>query len=255
MNSKMNIKNSVTTLALGAMLALAPAVASATTAYDGSIQSSVVRQLQKSSDFKSVQSSVEDGIVTLSGTVDTYKQKADAEKKARKADHVSGVRNLVQVTTTVPDAELRDKLAKKLAYDRVGYGNLWNLLTVDVNNGVVTVGGDVRTYTDRDSALAEVKNTKGVKDVVDRIKVSNASIYDDELRLRLARAIYRDPVLSRYAMDPQAPIRIVVNNGHVGLYGTVANKMDKQIAGMRANQVFGAFSVENHLVAENEIAK
>src|SRR5438270_13854927 len=105
--------NKVATLALGAMLALAPAVASATTEYDGRIQSDVTRQLQKSSDFKSVQSSVEDGIVTLNGTVDTYKEKLDAEKKARKADHVSGVRNLVQVTTTVPDTELRNKLAKK----------------------------------------------------------------------------------------------------------------------------------------------
>jgi hyperosmotically inducible periplasmic protein len=247
--------NKVATLALGAMLALAPAVASATTAYDGSIQSDVTRQLQKSSDFKSVQSSVEDGIVTLSGTVDTYKQKLDAQKKARKADHVAGVRDLVQVTTTVPDTQLRDKLARKLAYDRVGYGNLWNLLTVDVKDGVVTLAGQVRTDTDRSSAFDEVKNTKGVKDVINNVKIASTSIYDDELRVRLARAIYRDPVLARYAMDPQAPIRIVVNNGHVGLYGMVENTMDKQIAGMRANQVFGAFSVENHLVAANEVAK
>src|SRR6185369_7906327 len=130
---KRNLTNPFATLALGAMLALAPAVASATTAYDGSIQSDVTRQLQKSSDFKSVQSSVDNGVVTLSGTVDSYKEKLNAEKKARKADHVSGVRNLVEVTTTVPDAELHDKIAKKLAYDRVGYGNLWNMLTVDVN--------------------------------------------------------------------------------------------------------------------------
>jgi osmotically-inducible protein OsmY len=247
--------NLVGAAALGAVLALAPAVASATTAYDGSIQSDVVRQLQKSSDFRSVQSSVDDGIVTLTGTVDTYKQKLDAEKKARKADHVSGVRDLVQVSTTVPDAQLRDKLARKLAYDRYGYGNLFNLITIDVNDGVVTLGGNVRDAGARDSAFDIAKTEKGVKGVVNNIKLANASIYDDELRVRIARAIYRDPVLSRYAMDPQYPIRIVVNNGNVGLYGMVDNKMDKQLAFMRANGVFGAFSVENHLVARNEATK
>jgi osmotically-inducible protein OsmY len=49
-------------------------------------------------------------------------------------------------------------------------------------------------------------------------------------------------------MDPSLPIRIIVDKGKIGLYGTVAAQMDKQIAGMRASQVFGAFSVENHLM-------
>jgi hyperosmotically inducible periplasmic protein len=246
---------SVAALGLGAVMMLAPAVASATTAYDGSIQSDVARQLQKKSDFKAVQSSVQDGIVTLSGSVETYKQKLDAEKKARKADHVAGVRDLVQVSTTVPDAELRGQLAKKLAYDRVGYGNLWNLITLDVKDGVVRLAGNVRDPVAASSAFDIAKNMKGVKEVVNNITVAGASPYDDELRVRIARAIYRDSVLSRYAMDPQAPIRIVVDHGRVGLYGVVDNTMDKQIAGMRANGVFGSFAVENHLIAKNEAAK
>ncbi len=59
-------------------------------------------------------------------------------------------------------------------------------------------------------------------------------------------------MLSRYAIDPAYPIRIVVENGHVTLYGTVANQMDKQVAGIRANQVFGAFSVQNDLQVEKK---
>ncbi len=83
----------------------------------------------------------------------------------------------------------------------------------------------------------------GVKDVVDNIKVSPVSGFDDRIRISALRAIYRDPVLGRYASDPAKPIRIVVDNGKLSLYGTVATAMDKQIAGMRANQVFGVFSV------------
>jgi len=56
--------------------------------------------------------------------------------------------------------------------------------------------------------------------------------------------------LSKYAMDPARPIRIIIDNGHVTLYGSVETKMDKEIAGIRANQLPGAFSVENKLVVE-----
>jgi osmotically-inducible protein OsmY len=83
--------------------------------------------------------------------------------------------------------------------------------------------------------------------VIDRVSIAPVSIFDDGLRLRALRAIYRDPALSKYAIDPARPIRIIIANGHVTLYGVVNNSMDKQIAGMRAGQVFGAFSVENKL--------
>ena len=82
---------------------------------------------------------------------------------------------------------------------------------------------------------------------MDNIKVSPVSGFDDRIRISAMRAIYRDPVLGRYASDPALPIRIVVDNGKLSLYGTVATPMDKQIAGMRANQVFGVFSVQNNL--------
>jgi hyperosmotically inducible periplasmic protein len=91
-----------------------------------------------------------------------------------------------------------------------------------------------------------------VKDVVNDIKVAPASFFDDQIRIRAARIIYRDPVLSRYAIDPARPIRIVVDNGKLSLYGTVATEMDKNVAGMRANQVFGAFNVQNNLEVEKK---
>ena len=73
---------------------------------------------------------------------------------------------------------------------------------------------------------------------------------DDRLRIRLYRAIYGYPPLQKYALGVQKPIRIIVNRGTLSLYGTVESAMDKQVAGMRANQVFGAFRVENHLTVD-----
>src|SRR5256884_8987955 len=216
--------------------------------YDGAIQNRVSQQLADKKEFRNLHAATEDGIVTLTGTVDVYQQKLDAAKKVRKTEKVQGVRNLIEVSSNVPDAQLAAQLDRKLYFDRIGYDNRFNFVTVTVKDGVATVSGETRTDVGRDSALALVNNTPGVKDVVNDIKVSPVSIFDDDIRVRATRAIYHDSVLGRYAGDPAAPIRIVVSNGKLSLYGTVENTMDKQIAGMRANQVSGVFSVANNLV-------
>ena len=240
-------------LAVGILSVGLAAQTSAANRYDSSIQTKVTQQLAEKKEFSRVQASVEDGIVTLTGGVDLYQQKLDAAKKVRKSANVQGVRNLIVVDgKDVPDAELTAQLDRKLYYDRMGYDNLFNFITASVQNGVVTVNGEARIDVDRDSALAIVNDTPGVKDVVNNVRVEPTSIFDDRIRFAETRAIYRDPVLSRYAIDPAYPIRIVVENGHVTLYGTVASQMDKQVAGMRANQVFGAFSVQNDLQVEKK---
>jgi osmotically-inducible protein OsmY len=219
--------------------------------YDAEIQSKVQDKL-KDDKFKNVKADVLDQIVRLSGTVDLYAYIEDADQKAHKVDKVKGVQNDIQVQgKQVSDAELREKLAEKLRYDRVGYGNVFNAILMNVQNGVVTLSGEVRTPIDKASALAEVANTPGVKDVDENIKVSPPSPMDDEIRLRVARAVYSGP-LSRYAIDPQAPIRIVVDGGHVALYGVVDNEGDKTFALMQARSVPGTFAVEDHLVVANK---
>ncbi len=236
-----------------ALLVLLSMTAMASTGrYDQQIQQTVSQKIHDAKQLQSVSSSVEDGIVTLTGTVGLYQDKLDAAKKVKKLANVSGVRNDIEVAgTTVSDGQLQQKLARQLAYDRVGYyDNTFNYLALDVKNGVVTLDGDTVNDVAKDSALAIVARTPGVKDVVSQVNVLPVSRFDDSIRVRTARAIYRDSVLGRYASDPVHPIRIVVDNGHVTLYGTVESAMDKTIAGMRANAVPGAFSVENKLVVD-----
>ena len=219
--------------------------------YDNQVQNAVAQKLSSKKQFRDVKASVEDGIVTLTGTVDLYQRKLDAAKLARKIGHVQGVRNLVTVAgPDVPDAQLEQKLATKLTYVRVGYDNAFDYFALGVKDGVVTVEGQDRTGVGREEALAEIANMPGVKDVVENISVAPVSTFDDGIRIRAMQAIYRDPVLSKYAMDPAHPIRIIVANGHVTLYGAVDSAMDKNVAGIRAGQVFGAFSVDNKLVVD-----
>jgi len=237
-----------------AVLVLLSATAMAATGrYDEQIQQAVSQKIHGTKQLQSVSSSVEDGIVTLTGTVNLYQDKLDAAKKTKKIAKVTGVRDdIVVAGEAVPDTQLQQKLAKKLAYDRVGYyDNAFNYIALNVKDGVVTLTGDTLFDVPKDSALAIVARTPGVKDVVDDVTVLPVSGFDDSIRRRTARAIYRDSVLGRYASDPVDPIRIVVDNGNVTLYGTVQSAMDKTIAGMRANAVPGAFSVENKLMVNN----
>jgi osmotically-inducible protein OsmY len=219
--------------------------------FDAANQSNVSRLTTKK-ELRNVQASVEDGIVTLTGNVDLYQQKLDATKKVHKLANVQGIRNQIAVNGNVSDAQLVTALDRKLYYDRLAQDNVFNYVTASADGGVVTLSGETRNEFDRDSALWLVDNTAGVKDVIDNIKVAPASIFDDRIRITALRAIYHDPVLSRYAIDPAKPIRIVVDQGHLTLYGTVASTLEKQVAGLRASQVFGAFTVENHLRVERK---
>jgi hyperosmotically inducible protein len=240
-------------LAVGLLGATLMAETGAASRYDNQIQTTVEQKLAAKHEFSNVKASVGDGIVTLTGTVDLYQGKLDAAKLARKAGHTQGVRNLLTVAgPNVPDAQLEQKLAKKLRYVRVGYDSTFDYFALGVKDGVVTVEGQDRTGIGRDEALADIANMPGVKDVIENVSIEPVSQFDDGLRLRAMRAIYGDTVLSKYAIDPGRPIRIIVTNGHLTLYGSVDNKMDKQVAGMRANQLFGAFSVENKLQVEGE---
>jgi hyperosmotically inducible protein len=236
---------------VGLLSATLMAQTGAASRYDNQIQNTVTHKLASKSQFRDVTANVEDGIVTLTGTVGLYQQKLDATKLARKTANAQGVRNLITVAgPNVPDAQLEQKLATKLRYVRVGYDSTFDYFALGVKDGVVTVEGQDRTGIGRDEAMADIANMPGVKDVIDNISIEPVSMFDDGIRLRALRAIYRDPVLSKYALDPARPIRIIVDNGHLALYGSVDSTMDKNIAGIRANQIFGAFTVQNKLVVD-----
>jgi hyperosmotically inducible protein len=215
---------------------------------DAQIEAEVTKALDNKR-FKDVKSAVLNGIVTLSGTVDLYSAKVDADDRAHHRKNVKGVENLIEVAgPAVDDTTLRDKLAEKLAYDRVGYGTTaFNAFTIGVENGAVTLGGTAYGPTDKDSAISLVENYPGVKDVIDNIEVAPASPMDEKIRLAEARAIYGAIQLNKYAIDPAKPIRITVVNGNVTLSGVVDSQADKDVANIRANTVPGVFKVVNNL--------
>lgn len=232
----------------GRVMAQSAAGGSVSGPNDAQIQAEITKALDNKR-FKDVKSSVQNGVVTLSGTVELYSAKVDADDRAHHRKNVKGVENQIEVAgPTVDDVTLRNKLAEKLAYDRVGYGTTaFNAFTIGVEKGVVTLGGMAYGPTDKDSAISLAENYPGVKDVIDNIEVAPASPMDDRIRLAEARAIYGAMQLNKYVIDPAKPIRITVVNGNVTLSGVVDTQGDKDVANIRANTVPGVFKVVNNL--------
>jgi hyperosmotically inducible periplasmic protein len=241
--------NVALTLSIG-FFTTAPAFADK--ANDQQIQKDVEKLLQSKKEFQGVNATTDDQIVTLNGSVNLYIYRQNLENRVKRIKNVDGIRNHVSVSSSVPDDKLREVLGDKLAYDRVGYGVAFNAITLNVQDGVVTLGGNVHDYPSRDSAVALAETTPGVKDVIDNIEVAPTSLFDDDLRAKLYRAIYRYPTLQRYAINPAKPIRIVVDNGHVTLYGVGDTPLNKRIAGNQANSVPGVFSVDNQLIVSSQ---
>lgn len=123
-------------------------------------------------------------------------------------------------------------------------------LAYRVDGGTVTLVGQVRDAIVKDSAEKRIEHLEGVERVDNQIEILPASFNDDRIRRQVARAVFNDPRLFNYAIQPVPPIHIIVKNGHVNLEGVVRTQTDKDGAFIRANGVPGVFSVQNNLQVE-----
>lgn len=100
----------------------------------------------------------------------------------------------------------------------------------DVDGGSVTLLGKVTTPAKRDDLARRVAALEGVTAVRNDIVVLAASPSDDDLRRKIARAIYGNATFWRYAAMPTPPIRILVERGRVTLTGIVATESERLLA-------------------------
>lgn len=161
---------------------------------------------------------------------------------------------LVAAKTNTDGAYTDAQIAAKLTHEVRMYPRytIWDNVAIRVREGDVELTGQVSLPFKKADLGRLAERVSGVRSVTNRLEVLPTSFFDDRLRLQIARAIYRDPVLSRYAIQAIPPIHIIVDNGHVTLEGVVNNEMEKNIAGMRAGQAGLSFGqVTNNLRVEN----
>jgi osmotically-inducible protein OsmY len=129
---------------------------------------------------------------------------------------------------------------------------IFDSIAADVSDGHVVLSGWVTMPYKRDDIEKRVRKVDGVNVVDNKIGVLPVSQFDDELRFRIARAIYSHSSFWQYAAMANPPIRIVVNRGHVALEGVVQSNVERMLARSLASG-FGAFDVKNDLKTDAEV--
>jgi osmotically-inducible protein OsmY len=130
--------------------------------------------------------------------------------------------------------------------------SIFDSVHMQVDSGIVTLTGKVTMPFKKNDIEKRVAKIDGVHQVVNKVTVLPVSSFDDELRFRIARAIYGNSNFWNYGSMANPPIHIIVENGHVTLDGVVNSNTDRMLARSIASS-FGAFSVTNDLKTDAEV--
>ena len=152
----------------------------------------------------------------------------------------------------------QDRRDQRIATDIVRQVNTYSRFTIfdDVNisveSGLVTLTGKVTMPYKKSDIAKRVGDVQGVREVMNQIEVLPVSPFDEELRLRIARAIYGNPSFWNYAAMANPPIHIIVEHGKVTLTGVVNSNVERMLARSLATG-WGELSVTNSLRTDAEV--
>ena len=148
------------------------------------------------------------------------------------------------------DLQVFNDIARQV--DRYTQLTIFDSISAEVIDGKVQLTGWVTMPYKRDDIEKRVRKVEGILSVDNKIGVLPVSQFDDELRFRIARAIYSNSSFWQYASMANPPIRVVVNRGRVSLEGVVHSNVERMLARSLASG-FGAFEVKNMLKTDAEI--
>jgi osmotically-inducible protein OsmY len=185
-----------------------------------------------------------DGIVTLTGAVDSYAKKIEAEEAAKR---VIGVKALVEkIEVKFPDAwkKTNAEIAKEvLDALKASYSVPNDKVTVIVENGWVTLDGELSWNYQKEAAKHAVNYLTGVKGVTNNITIK-ADIHDAIEKKDVENAIARS-----WSID-DLDISVAVSGTTVTLSGTVSSWYQKEEAGRIAWNTPGIWHVKNELLVD-----
>ena len=129
---------------------------------------------------------------------------------------------------------------------------IFDSISASVDDGRVVLSGWVTMPFKKDDLERRVRKVEGVMTLENKIGVLPVSQFDDELRFRIARAIYSHSSFWNYAAMANPPIRVVVNRGRVTLEGVVQSNVERMLARSLASG-FGEFELKNELKTDAEV--
>jgi len=214
---------------------------------DSEIKQQVLRELKWDSRIAWSEIGVEvfEGVVTLTGNVNSYAKKLAAQEAAHRIDGVLDVANEIEVRPTGEFQRTESDIA--LAVRHVLQ---WDALVPDeriqstVSDGWVTLEGEVNLWREREDAERAVLRLAGVIGVINKIRIAPARVNADELREEIEDALER-------RADRQAErLRIEVYDGAVDLFGRVHSWQEKRAVVGSISHAPGVTEIRNHLTID-----
>lgn len=211
---------------------------------DYEIKQQVLRELKWDSRIAWAQIgvNVREGLVTLTGAVNTYAKKAAAQRAAHRVAGVLDVANEIEVKPSGTFAHTDEEIARAVRHTLE-----WDALVPDeriqstVSDGWVTLEGDVGLWREREDAERSVLRLAGVVGVINKITIVPREIDPEELRAEIEEA------LETRAEREADRFGIKVENGAVEVWGRVHSWQEKRAVVGAIGHLPGVMAVKEHL--------
>jgi osmotically-inducible protein OsmY len=184
--------------------------------------------------------SAKDGVVTLTGLVDTYAGKLAAERIAKRIRRVRAVANDIQVRLRMERTDTDIAHDALRALEMRGTADTVQLV---VHGGHVTLTGTVRTLFHRAVAAKALRHIKGIKGIVNRIQVVPLAPVRD-IQSHISRTLHHDADVSARGIEA------VVSGDTVTLTGCVRSWRERESAEVAAMHAPGIAHIDNRIVVE-----
>ena len=154
-----------------------------------------------------------------------------------------------QTSATGQQSKSAPNLAREIHHQlaELPFYSAFDFIIFSLDGKKVTLNGYVLRPSLKKHAQQAIQSLEGVETVNDQIQVLPSSTADNELRRAIYRAIYEDPVLDAYAVQPVPSIHIIVKDRNVTLEGSVESAADMSLAAKRAATVENVVSLKNNL--------
>jgi osmotically-inducible protein OsmY len=213
------------------------------TEIDIRIRDAVLRQVEwdPSVDASAVGVAAQDGVVTLTGHIDTYSGKLAAERAAKRVRGVRGVANDLEVRLMLDRTDT--DIARDAVHALALRGTVPDGVQVIVHGGHVTLTGKVSWMFQKRDAERAVRHVRGVRGVLNHIDIA-AGAGERDVRRRIVQALHRNADLDA------RHISVAVTGDAATLAGTIGTWQQREIAERAAADAPGIGRVDNRITVE-----